>query len=84
MRLLKAGPEMAVVKYKSQEITCRKYYPQKGEPLFGAVTDMSYLSPCIGKAVVAVYDDKNREILTLNCPVNSYFVLVVPDQFMER
>jgi len=84
VKLLKAGPEMAMVEYKDQKIICRKYYPKKGEPLFGGSMDLGNLSPCIGKYVVALFDDKNGEILSLSCSGNKQMVLVVPDEFMKR
>lgn len=81
MKLLKAGPKSAVVEYRGQEITVRKYYSTSSKPLGPFLTSMSYLSPCIGNFVVAIVDDTNGEILSLGC--NGKQVLVVPDEFIK-
>lgn len=94
MNLLKAGPTFALIEYKGQKITVKKYYP-KGGALMGGSTDLGLLAPCIGYEVIAVV--KNGEILGLYCPhgKNSNLaeslregniegaVLVVPEEYIN-
>jgi hypothetical protein len=95
MKLIKAGPTSAVVEYKGQKITVRKYYPKEGS-LIGGSTDMGLLTPCIGYQVGAIVDDRNGEILGLWCPGKNVgmarslsegnikgAVLVVPDEYVN-
>ncbi|OGV96843.1 MAG: hypothetical protein A2W53_00080 [Nitrospinae bacterium RIFCSPHIGHO2_02_39_11] len=98
VKLIEAGPSSAVVKYKEKEITVSKYYPRRGEPLYGASTDLSLLVSCIGSYVGALVDDKNGEILGLWCPDTMSaaelnramkqgrmdgIVLIVPDEYIN-
>jgi hypothetical protein len=78
VKLISVGPKKAVVKYKGQKITVRKYYPDR--PLTLSTNDMSYLQPCIGLQVIATID--RGEILSLKCG-DSNPVLVVPDEFVK-
>lgn len=78
VRLISAGPKMAIIKYKSQKITVRKYYPDK--PLTLVTNDLSHLQPCIGQQVIATIDQ--GEILSLMCGDRNP-VLVVPDEFIK-
>lgn len=94
MKLIKAGPTSAVVEYKGQKITVRKYYSEGSR--MGGSTDIGLLTPCIGYQVGAIVDDRNGEILGLWCPGKNVdmarslsegnikgAVLVVPDEYVN-